>query len=311
MKAIIFLLAVLLCGEASAGKGAGGLKTFTLGSGGRLRVYGVYAPPQLERSRKYPLLVILHGSGGTGKNFPRLTRRGFEKLADANGAILAYPEGVDKGWNDYRADKEQKAQRENIDDASFIVSMLDELAGSYPVDTRRVYAAGISNGAMMTYALACRAAGRFAAIAPVDGAMPENLALTCKPSRPVPVLIMNGTADKLVRWEGGDVTGLLSRRRRGRVLSAEKSRDFWLANNSCDAAKKEISTLDSQPEDGTSVEKETYSSCAGGANVELIKITGGGHTWPGGRQYLPEFLVGRTSAEFDASREIWDFFMKQ
>lgn len=310
MRSILFLLAASLCPLALAGEPSGELKQFKLETGGYARVYGVYAPRNLEKAKKYPLLVILHGGGGTGKGMPRLTRGGFEKLAGERGALLAYPEGIDKNWNDYRADKSRKAQRENIDDVAFISAMLDEIAKGYPVDKERVYAAGISNGAMMSYTLACRAPDRFAAVAPVAGAMPENLVPTCSPSRPVPILIISGTKDNLVHWEGGYVTGPFGKKKLGRTISVEKSRDFWLEKDSCDAAKKEVSKTDSDPEDGTSIARETYSSCAGSGAVEFVRIDGGGHTWPGGWQYLPEFVVGKTSRELDANTEIWNFFMK-
>lgn len=309
MRFILFFLAASLCREAHSGDSTGSLKLFTLETGGYTRSYRVYAPKNLEKAKKYPLLVILHGGGGTGKGMPGLTRGGFEKLADREGALLAYPEGIDKNWNDYRADKSRKSQRENIDDVAFITAMLDEISKSYPVDPARVYAAGISNGAMMSYTLACRASGRFAAVAPVAGAMPETLVPLCVPSRPVPVLIISGTRDNLVHWEGGFVTGPFGKKKLGRTISAEKSRDFWLGKNSCKAAK-EISKLDSDPEDGTSVIREAYSSCAGGSVVDFIRIDGGGHAWPGGLQYLPGLVIGRTSREIDANTEIWNFFMK-
>ena len=310
MKVLFLLLAALLCGQARAGEKTGGLKIFELEAGGYKRVYRVYAPLNLEKTKKYPLLVLLHGGGGTGKGMINLARGGFEKLADRNGAVLAYPDGIDKNWNDYRADKTRKAQRENIDDAAFISAMLGKISEAYPVDPARVYASGISNGAMMSYTLACRASDRFAAIAPVAGAMPENLAAACSPLRPVPVLIISGTKDKLVHWEGGYVTGPFGKKKLGRTVSVEKSRDFWLEKNSCDAAEKEISKLDSDTGDGTAVERENYRACAGGSAVEFIKIDGGGHTWPGGLQYLPELVIGKTSRELDANAEIWNFFMK-
>jgi polyhydroxybutyrate depolymerase len=226
MKKLFLAMAFLSAGPVQAGEFSGSLESFKLETGGYTRSYSVYSPRNLEKAKKYPLLVILHGGGGTGKGMPRLTRGGFEKLADAKGAILAYPEGIDKNWNDYRAAKNRKAQRENIDDVSFISTMLDGIEKGYPVDKERIYAAGISNGAMMSYTLACRAADRFAAVAPVAGAMPENLVPACSPSRPVSVLIMNGTKDKLVHWEGGYVTGPFGRKKLGRTLSVEKSRDF-------------------------------------------------------------------------------------
>ena len=310
MKAILlFITALICCQPAFAGEAGGAFKTFKLRSGGYDRTYGVYAPSGLAPSKKYPLLVVLHGGGGNGEGMRKLTRRGFEALADRNGAIVAYPDGLDKHWNDYRADKSRKAQRENIDDAAFIVSMLDKIAEAYPSDASRTYAAGISNGAMMSYTLACRAAGRFAAAAPVAGAMPENLLPACEPSRPVPLLIINGTKDGLVHWEGGDVTGPFGKRKLGKVISVEKSRDFWLAENGCGRSRPAVSKLDADPSDGTSVRIENYASCAEGGAVEFVEIDGGGHTWPGGLGYLPEWVIGKTSAELSATDEIWNFFM--
>ncbi|MDD2804942.1 MAG: PHB depolymerase family esterase [Elusimicrobiales bacterium] len=300
------LLLAIFCAPASAGE----LKTYKLRHGGYDRVYRVYAPANLDKAKKYPLLFVLHGGGGSGRNMPRLTRSGFERLADGEGALLAYPDGVDGHWNDYRGDEGRKAVRENIDDVAFLAAAADEIAKKYPADPARVYAAGISNGAMMSYALACLAADKFAAIAPVAGALPERLAPACRPARPVPVLMVNGTDDKLVHWEGGYVTGPLGKKKMGRLLPVEKTRDFWLAADSCDAAKKGVVELDADPKDGTSVTRENYPACAGGAAVEFLKIDGGGHTWPGGLQYRSRAVIGRTSREFDAAAEIWKFLIK-
>lgn len=306
MRALIFMLAAGLCASAAAGEPAG----YKMKHGGYDRVYRVYAPENLAAGKKYPLILLLHGGGGTGRGMPRLTKGGFERLADAHGAILAYPDAYDKNWNDYRADPGRTSQRENIDDVAFLSAMADEILKKYPADPGRVYAAGISNGAMMSYTLACRAAHRFAAVAPVAGAMPENQAASCKPSRPVPLLIISGTMDKLVHWEGGYVTGPFGRKKLGRTVSVERSRDIWLENNGCAGEKKAVTKIDADPKDGTAVTRESYSACAGGSAVEFIRIDGGGHTWPGGLQYRSKAVIGKTSRELDANTEIWDFFMR-
>lgn len=306
MRVLIFLFVAGLCGSAAAGDPA----VYKLKHGGYERVYRVYAPENLAAGKKYPLILLLHGGGGTGRGMPRLTKGAFERLADAQGAILTYPDAYDKNWNDYRADPGRTAQRENIDDVAFLSAMVDEILGKYPGDPARVYSAGISNGAMMSYTLACRAAHKFAAAAPVAGAMPENQAGSCKPSRPVPVLIISGTADKLVHWEGGDVTGPFGRKKMGRTVSVERSRDIWLENNGCDRAKKAVTRADADPEDGTAVIREVYFSCAAGGAVEFVRIEGGGHTWPGGLQYRSRAVIGKTSRELDANTEIWNFFMR-
>jgi len=305
----VFFAALLPAASCAAGE-AGTVKKFTLKAGGYERVYRLYVPAGLDAAKKHPLFMILHGGGGTGKGMRRLTGYCFEKMAAANGGLVAYPDGLEKHWNDYRGDPSRRAQRENIDDVAFLKAVVAEISSRYPVDPARVYAGGISNGAMMSYTLACRAAETFAAIAAVAGAMPENLAAACSPSRPVPVMIVNGTRDSLVRWEGGDVTGPLGRKKLGRVLPVEKTRDFWLKNNGCRAEKAALSRKDENPDDGTALSREVYSSCAGGSAVDFVKVEGGGHTWPGGQQYLPRFIIGKTSDELAASDEIRDFFLR-
>lgn len=283
------------------------MEVFRLKSGGQERAYRVYVPAGLPAGRKVPVVFLLHGGGSTGRGMRRLTGRCFERRADAEGGLVVYPDGFDGNWNDYRGDRSRRARREDIDDVAFLKAVAAEVSARYPADAARVYAAGMSNGAMMAHALACRAPDVFAAVAAVSGAMPENLAPACLPARPVPVMMINGTGDNLVHWEGGDVTGVFIRRRLGRVLSAEKTRDFWLEKNGCDRAKARASSKDESEKDGTALERENYAACAGGAEVAFIKVKGGGHTWPGGAQYLPRFLIGRTTDEM-AGEEIWDFF---
>jgi polyhydroxybutyrate depolymerase len=303
----LFLLLAACC--AAPALASDDIRVFKLTSGGRERTYRVYAPPALAAGRKYPLFVLLHGGGSSGKGMRRLTGHCFERRAAAEGAVVAYPDGFDGHWNDYRGDLSRRAQRENVDDAAFLKAMVAEISGKYPVDAARVYAAGMSNGAMMSHALACLASDTFAAVAAVSGAMPEKLAPACAPARPVPVMLVNGTDDPLVHWAGGDVTGPFGRRKLGRVLSAEGTRDFWLKKDGCDVSKAVKSVKDESQKDGTSLERENYAACAGGSEVNFIKVAGGGHTWPGGAQYLPRFLIGRTTDEM-AGEEIWDFFMR-
>ena len=300
----MFLVAAGRSVAVFAGERDGVFKSYELKSDGYPRTYGVYAPAGLKLSKKYPLLVVLHGGGGSGRQMRRMTRNGFESLADRNGAIVAYPDALDKHWDDYRG-----IRRAHANDVAFIAAMLDRLTRTYPVDASRIYATGVSNGAMMSYALACLAADKFAAVAPVAGSMPRNLLPSCRPSRSVPILIINGTEDRLVHWEGGAVTGPFGVRKFGETIAVAASRDFWLKNNACDASKKESSTKNSDPRDGTVLVKEIYASCAGGGTVEFLKIEGGGHTWPGGMQSYRKQLVGATSTELSANDEIWDFFM--
>lgn len=276
----------------------------TLQVDGRERVYWLYVPPDRDPAQPAPLVLVLHGGGGTGDGMEKLTRSGFHDLADRDGFIVAYPQGVDNHWNDGRP-LEDTAAQENIDDVGFIAALIDHLAAEYNLDRTRVYATGISNGGLMSFRLACDLTDQIAAVAPVTANFSTALAARCAPSRPIAVLILNGTEDPLVRWEGGAITVLHSTR--GTVLSVDETVAQWVALDGCPAAPT-ITRLPDTVSDGTSVRRERYAPCAGDTVVELITVEGGGHTWPNGYQYLPTWMVGRTSEEIDGAAVIWAFF---
>lgn len=272
---------------------------------GRLRQYRLYVPPSLTRAEPVPLLFVLHGGGGDAPGMERLTRSGFHVLADEAGFVVVYPEGVDKHWNDGR-DLDDTASQANIDDIAFIVALIDHLDQAYPIDRTRVYATGISNGGFMSYRLACELSDQIAGIAAVAANMSDALASTCQPARPVAVMIITGTDDPLVPFEGGDVRVL--RQTRGHVLSTADTAAFWRQQNGCDGPLEVEQLPDRDPDDHTRVSRETSAGCAGGRRVEVVVVDGGGHTWPGGAPYLHRWLIGRTSRDIDANGLIWSFF---
>ncbi len=252
------------------------------------------------------LLFVLHGGGGTGRGMVRLTYGRFEKLADNHGIAVVYPDGVEKGWNDGRVGLDQPASRQNVDDVGFIKELLELVAGRFPIDRKRVYSCGISNGGFMSFRLACDLTDRFAAVASVVAGVGDTLASTRKPSRPIPVLMILGTDDPLVPFTGGQVG--FPRKPRGLVLSAARSVGYWLEQNRCAPVPRRRVLPDLAFDDGTRAVSSAYSGPTTASDVELIAVQGGGHTWPGGMQYLPEFLIGKTSRDFDACDVIWSFF---
>lgn len=194
----------------------------------------------------------------------------------------------------------------NTDDVGFLAALIDHISQDYTIDPERVYATGISNGGLMSLRLACELSEKIAAVAPVTAALSEDLYATCTPSYPISVLIINGTEDPLVPWDGGEIT--VGRQKRGRVLSTPDTVAFWVAQNNCEPTPAISQAPDGDPEDGTQVRTEVYRQCDNGAAVALYTIAGGGHTWPGGRQYLPESIAGKTSQEIDANEAICRFF---
>ena len=268
----------------------------TLKSGGDLRNYWLVRPEGLEKTKPAPLLMVLHGSAGSGEDMMTVTQRGFERLADKEKFVVVYPDALERRWND---------QGGTVDDVGFLLAIVDKLVADGLVDKNRIYVAGISNGGMMAQRLACEQADRIAGIATVAGGLPEPLQATCKPARALPVLVIHGTEDPIVPWSGGAVAGVEDF---GKVLSARETAKFWAANNRCGDGGVIAAEPDRDPKDGTRVKMEVFASCPAGAAVKLAAVEGGGHTWPGGYQYLPERFIGRTSQDVDANMLIWDFF---
>lgn len=264
----------------------------TLQAGGVTRRYFLYLPSTWHRGRPAPLVLVFHGGGGRASGIAPHT--GFSRLAEREGFVVAYPQGLNGRWNDGRG------YAATHDDVGFVRALLDTLGRELGVDPRRVYATGISNGAMFAYRLACDLPGVFAAVAPVAGAMPADLAPGCAHTQPVSVLAFQGTADPLMPYAGGGVA-----RRRGRVLSAERSIAFWATASGC-AAEPVATDEPDRVTDGTRVRKSVYGTCREGRSVELYTIEGGGHTWPGGPPVGG--AVGRVTREIDATTLIWAFF---
>ena len=274
---------------------------YSLAVDGLNRTYSVHVPGSYM-GEPVPLVIALHGGGGSAEKMASLTS--FNALSDQEGFIVVYPEGVENHWNDGRKLQQYTTHRENIDDVKFISVLIDKLADEYNIDESCIYATGISNGAMMSCRLACELSEKIAAIAMVAGAMPEELLDYCVPSESISVLVMNGTEDPLVLWEGGEI--IVGRRSLGSILSAYETVQFWVEHNKC--LPPVITWLPDTQDDGTRVRKEVYKQGENGTEVILYAIEGGGHTWPGGPQYASEYIISRTCYDINASEVIWQFF---
>jgi polyhydroxybutyrate depolymerase len=272
------------------------------------RSYCLYVPSSYDPLRPMPMVLVLHGGGGDNRYQERSMRSGFHPLAERDGALVVYPNGVEERWNDGRDIDTWRAHRDDIDDVGFISALIDHLAGKYSLDLSRVYATGISNGGMMSFRLACELSDRIAAIAPVAANMPYPLSETCAPSRPVPLLMIKGSEDSLSPNEGGHVVFMGTDL--GTSISLDDTVRFWTVRDSCPETPAISSLPDTSPRDGTRVSVEQYAPCGDGSTVVVYRVDGGGHTWPGGQEILPESLVGRTSRDIDANEVIWAFFFK-
>lgn len=274
---------------------------------GHERSYWLHLPPDKLRNKPLPVLFNLHGGGGTGKGAARLTGNRFNQLADRDGFIVVYPDGLKRRWNDGRKVGANNVN-EAIDDVGFILEIIKKLSKSYPVDSNRIFTSGMSNGGFMSSRLLCEHPDTFRGGAIVTATIPVGYIQHCKPQTPVAVIVINGTDDPIVPYEGGDIRLFKFGKKRGEIVSTDDYLKFLQNKNGCSEKVKTVELPDKQKEDGTTVSLTTYTSCSGDGALKLFKIKGGGHTWPGGRQYLPKKRIGNTSYEINACDEIWSFF---
>lgn len=273
---------------------------------GMKRNYLIHVPAGLDKSKKFPLLIALHGGLGSGKRMTDLTMGGFNTLADLEHFIVVYPDGIGRNWNDGRLNMpaSYKAHNHNIDDVGFISALIDEIVMKHNADPGRVYLTGMSNGALMTHRLAIELSDKIAAAAPVCGNIPVDL--KSKPKDLVAMLIINGTDDPLVPYEGGEVH--FRKKKLGSIISTDESVMFWVKNNKINTYPEITELSDTDIEDDCHVKKTSFGVTSDAGEVVLITIEHGGHTWPGGLQYLNEKWIGKTCRDFNACQFIWTFF---
>jgi polyhydroxybutyrate depolymerase len=192
------------------------------------------------------------------------------------------------------------AVQNQVDDVAFINALLDDLMESCHVDNRRIYATGISNGAVMAYRLASELSDRIAAITPVSGSMGTEISQL---KRPVSVLHFHGTLDEFIPFLGGkgkkSITGT-------DFWPVDQSIQSWVKSNGCDENPK-IDML-SKSGDELTVSRNTYAAGKDGTEVVLVVIEGGGHTWPGMRS--PAATLGKSALNISANDLMWEFFEK-
>lgn len=269
------------------------------------RTYYVHLPNKITENERLPVLFSLHGGGGDALGSIGSTYGRFNELSDEYRFIVVYPDAMDHHWNDGRTMEVEKAWIENVDDVGFLVAVLEELAGEYRIDRNRVFTTGISNGGFMSTRLICDRPDVFSGAAIVTATISEDYFPRCHPDRPVGVLVMNGTSDPLVPYNGGQIRVL--RQDRGAILSTDDFIRFWVEKNGCNDRGK-TRMLPDLKKDDTRIEVTRYDGCSSPGSVVLYKINGGGHTWPGGQQYLPKSVIGTVSRDINACDEIWEYF---
>lgn len=286
------------------------------------RAFTLHLPAGFDGSTPLPLIYAFHGGGGNRRTADGVTCPGGDlddpacltAKATAAGYAVVLPDGTGtrpirnvRTWNAGGGTGDLQcvsgaACKSGVDDMAYLDDVQAEVERIAPVDQARIYATGLSNGAAITHRLACERPARMAAIAPVGGnnqfaagggACPGGVAL----------MQLHGTEDPC--WKFEDSREACAQRDDKLKIGVDTSMEGWRARNGCDPTTTETAIADTA-DDGTTSTRIRFDGCD--ADTELIRIDGGGHTWPQGHQYLGEGTVGRVAQDFDGDDVILEFF---
>lgn len=264
-------------------EGAPGTYTLSFEHDGTTREAIVCVPASYAAADPTPLLLNFHGFGGTARD--HMAAADMRGLADEEGFLLVYPQGSlldgQTHWNSAAPSADNKSE---ADDFGYVGELLYALASSLAVDEARVYAAGYSNGGMMSFGLACYLRERIAAVASVSGAMLDDIGVACVPAHPTSVITPHGTGDPVLPYDGG-----------AGMRSVEDLLGYWTEfNGITDAA-----TTASVGEGGAEVESTVYEGGMAGTEVHHYRVVGGGHVW-----------FDLKTDGVDTNRLVWDFLSR-
>ena len=275
----------------------------TILSGGLERSYELHIPPGWTADGSLPLVLAFHGALSEPAQLQDVS--GLDDVADQSGIVVAYPSAALGDWNTECLMCGSDAVVEEIDDLGLVSDLVDQLAADAGIDRRRVYAIGISNGALFVHHLACAARDVVTAAASVAATLiaPEHVP-PCGDGRAVPIVFFHGSDDTFFPPEGGlagnNVVNV-------RLLSIEESVESWVERDGCEG-DPQITPLPDTEADETTVVRAVHENCDGDSAVVYYAITGGGHTWPGSP--VPSGgALGRTSRDVSASAVVVDFFL--
>lgn len=274
----------------------------SIAHGGVMRTFKLHVPKKYCDCESAALVLMFHGGAGSAEQ--AAADYGWNEKSDAVGFVVAYPDGTGllRTWNAMHCCG--AALRADVDDVNFVATLISHLQRTLNIDRRRIYATGMSNGAMLVHRLAAERSDLFAAIAPVAGSVGGRATADSEevwpptPSEAVPAIIFHGQEDQHVLYDGGQT---LVGTPPGRVdISAMESAYFWVEANGCEPDP--VSTVSTSG----NVVRDTWCPAVIGGDVILYSIVDQGHAWPGSKKRRPG--ADSPSQEIDATALIWDFF---
>ncbi len=289
---------------AAFGHGAAASEIVKLTHQGVERTAVLHRPAPASAGAR-PLVIVLHGQGGTGADLRRWA--GFDALADREGFVAVYPDAIDGQWSYGRPIilPMPSVKGETVDDVGFLRRLIAHLVERDIADATRVYVFGVSRGGLLAFTLACVLDDVIAAAAPVVTGMTDHQRDDCKPQRPVPIVVIAGTHDT-TQWYDGWIY------QTGRLLSVPESLEFWRARHGCTGQQARL-LPHRRADDRTRVALIEWTGCAGAAPLRLYRVQGGGHQLPsraGRRAPLSDARLGARNTDIETAEEVWAFFKR-
>ena len=262
------------------------------------RSFLIYVPTNIKENA--PLVVAIHGYTSSAKTL--MGYSGINQIADKEGFLVAYPQGTkDSRDNNFFNVGYEFHSDSKVNDVNFIREIVLNLTKDYKLNSKRVFATGMSNGGDMSYLLACTSSDLFTAVAPVAGVMMKNTLENCNPEKKIPIFEIHGTKDSISKFEGD----MNNEDKWGAYYDLPSTIEFWV-NKHALSEKETIQLENKNTEDGTTITFERYWSDESQREVWFYIVNDGNHTWPG----MTGLFSRTANQDINSAEEIWKFFSK-
>ena len=262
------------------------------------RSFLIYVPKNIKENA--PLVVAIHGYTSSAKTL--MGYSGINQIADKEGFLVAYPQGTkDSRDNNFFNVGYEFHSDSKVNDVNFIREIVLNLTKDYKLNSKRVFATGMSNGGDMSYLLACTSSDLFTAVAPVAGVMMKDTLENCNPEKKIPIFEIHGTKDSISKFEGD----MNNEDKWGAYYDLPSTIEFWV-NKHALSEKETIQLENKNTEDGTTITFERYWSDESQREVWFYIVNDGNHTWPG----MTGLFSRTANQDINSAEEIWKFFSK-
>jgi len=262
------------------------------------RSFLIYVPTNIKENA--PLVVAIHGYTSSAKTL--MGYSGINQIADKEGFLVAYPQGTkDSRDNNFFNVGYEFHSDSKVNDVNFIREIVHNLTKDYKLNSKRVFATGMSNGGDMSYLLACTSSDLFTAVAPVAGVMMKDTLENCNPVKKIPIFEIHGTKDSISKFEGD----MNNEDKWGAYYDLPSTIEFWVNKHALNE-KETIQLENKNTEDGTTITFERYWSDESQREVWFYIVNDGNHTWPG----MTGLFSRTANQDINSAEEIWKFFSK-